>query len=132
MRSESEVQQLIQLAGPRHDCLLMRNNSGALKDIEGRLVRYGLGNISRQQNERTKSSDLIGITTITITPDMVGKEIGVFTAVEVKAEGWKPNEKDKRYLAQKNFLNWVRLKGGFAMFAQSEEEFKIRLKTMKT
>lgn len=120
MKDESQVQQEIQLQGPYHSCSLMRNNSGALKDQTGRLVRYGLGNVSKQHNDNMKSSDLIGFTKITVTPEMVGKEIAVFTAIEVKKEAWKEEKKfDKREQAQSNFIEWIRMHGGFAGFANS-------------
>lgn len=102
----------------------MRNNSGALKDATGRVVRYGLGNISERQNAHIKSSDLIGITTITITPDMVGRTVGIFTAVEVKRPEWKPSEKDPREKAQRNFVEWVRSRGGIAAMVNSVESFR--------
>jgi len=117
-KDEAQVQQEIQLHARGHHCHLMRNNSGALKDETGRLVRYGLGNVSKQHNDKIKSSDLIGYTKITITPEMVGLEIAVFTAVEVKKENWNEDKKfDKRETAQSNFINWVVMNGGFAGFA---------------
>lgn len=127
MRDESTVQQLIQLCSPKVDCWLLRNNSGAMVDGTGRVVRFGLGNESKKLNATFKSSDLIGIKTITITPEMVGKKVGVFTACEVKEEGWKFRGKP-RESAQKNFIDWVRARGGFAMFAQSAEDFLNNLK----
>lgn len=121
--SESEIQQRIQLEGPENHCILLRNNSGALKDQQGRLVRFGLGNVSKAHNDLSKSSDLIGIKTIVITPEMVGKMVGVFTAVEVKAHGWKA-PKGARELAQSNFIEWVKIRGGIAGFCQSVDDFK--------
>lgn len=120
MKDESTVSQEIQIQGPHHACILMRNNSGACIDETGRLVRYGLGNDSKKRNEIFKSSDLIGITKIMITPEMVGQIVGVFTAVEVKKEAWNPEKKfDKRETAQFNFIKWVKDNGGFAGFANS-------------
>lgn len=124
MKSESEVQQLIQIEGPQHNCVLMRNNSGCFKDSTGRLVRFGLGNISNKYNDRMKSSDLIGVTSMVISPDMVGKTIAVFTAIEVKAEGWGPPELSRREIAQNNFVQWIRKQGGIAGFASSILDFK--------
>lgn len=125
MKSEDEVQQEIQIAARYDDCILLRNNSGALKDETGRLVRYGLGNVSKEHNEKIKSSDLLGITKVTITPEMVGQTIGVFTAIEVKREGWKENKKlDKRETAQQNFMNWVVINGGYAGFAAGVDKIK--------
>lgn len=122
--SESQIQQMIQIEGGKQGVLLMRNNSGAFHDDTGRVVRYGLGNVSPKQE--IKSSDLIGITTITITSEMVGRQIGVFTAIEVKKEGWeKSNAKlDLREEHQQNFLSWVKSRGGIAAFADSVESFK--------
>jgi len=124
MKSESEVQSLISIEGPYHQCVLMRNNSGALKDETGRMVRYGLGNVSRKQTAIMASSDLIGITTVKITPEMVGQEIGIFTAVECKAEKWKGKSLKGREQAQLNFINWVKFRGGIAGFANSVDTFK--------
>lgn len=103
----------------KHQVILLRNNSGALPDSTGRVVRYGLGNISKKKNEEFKSSDYIAITPVLITPDMVGKTIGVFTAVEVKEENWTFNPKDKREAAQKNFIDFVTARGGLAGFCNN-------------
>lgn len=121
--SESEIQQRIQIEAVRFNCQLMRNNSGAFKDQTGRFIFFGLGNISKKHGDQIKSSDLIGFTTVRITPDMVGKEIAVFTAVEVKDDYWKLNEKNPRELAQKAFIDWVKSKGGIAGFANSVLSF---------
>jgi hypothetical protein len=121
--SESEIQQLIQIAGPEVQSILMRNNSGAMKDSTGRVVRYGLGNVSKKQNDTFKSSDLIGLTCVTVVPAMIGRTIAVFSAIEVKEEGWKFSN-TPREIAQKNFIEFVRLKGGIAGFASSVDQFK--------
>lgn len=120
MKSESEIQQLVQLEAPKHGCILLRNNSGAFKDQNGRLVRYGLGHTSDKLGY--KSSDLIGWTEVVITPDMVGKSIAVFTAIEVKKEGWTASG-DLREQQQNNFINWVRVKGGIAAMINSVDQF---------
>lgn len=125
MKSEAEVQAEIQKAGPP-ECILMRNNNGAYKDQTGRFVYYGLGNVSKKHSENIKSSDLIGITTVKITPDMVGQEIGIFTAIEVKAEGRRSF--GSREKAQMNFIEWVRSRGGIAGMVNSVDQFKAALR----
>lgn len=125
MKDESTVSQEIQIQARHYECTLMRNNAGACVDNTGRLVRYGLGNLSKKQTEVFASSDLIGITKITVTPEMVGRTLGIFTAVEVKKEAWKPEKKlDKRETAQFNFINWVKAQGGIAFFANGVDKLK--------
>jgi len=124
MKSELEIQQLIQLEAPMHNCILLRNNSGAMKDVNGRVVRYGLGNQSKNINENFKSSDLIGVTSVVITPDMIGQKVAIFTAVEVKRKDWKPSQSDKRQIAQQNFIDFIKSKGGIAGFVNSIDTFK--------
>ena len=120
---ESEVQSEITTEAMKHGTQLWRNNSGALKDKTGRTIRYGLGNVSKKVNSVMKSSDLIGVTQIVITPNMVGKKISVFTAIEVKSND-REIVKDERYQAQKNFIELIKAKGGIAGFAQSVQDFK--------
>lgn len=128
-KDESTIQQEIQIQGMHYNCNLMRNNSGCLPDINGRIVRFGLGNISKQFNDQIKSSDLIGITKVLITPEMVGKTVGVFTAIEVKKEDWNINKKyDKRETAQYNFIQFIKAMGGIASFANSPVQLKEILK----
>lgn len=126
LQLEDEVQQKILIDSAKLDCFLLRNNSGALNDANGRPVRYGLGNNSAKQNEGFKSSDLVGPLTITITPEMVGKKIAVFASVEVKKEGWKFTGL-QREIAQQNYIDWVNNKGGIAFFANSVESFRTEL-----
>lgn len=61
-------------------------------------------------------SDLFGLVSVTITPDMVGQKIAVFTALEVKAPKGKPSE------MQANFLNAVNDNGGRAGVVKSVED----------
>jgi len=103
--TEQDIMRSIMIAP--HGCRLWRNNTGAIKDAEGRLVRFGLCK---------GSSDIIGITPITITPDMIGKRMGIFTAIEVKTPKGKPTDE------QINFIQRVRDLGGFAGVARSVEE----------
>ena len=129
MKEESEVQQDVQLAARYDNTHLMRNNCGAAKDQTGRVVRYGLGNISKKHQENMASSDLIGFKQVVITPDMVGKTVAIFTAVEVKKEAWNPDKKfDKRETAQNNFIQWVKSMGGLGGFANSVPMLKDILK----
>lgn len=115
MKDESTVQQEVQIQARHYDCLLLRNNSGACTDNTGRLVRYGLGHVS--PNQQIKSSDLIGFTKKVITPDMVGETVAIFTAFEVKKEAWDCNKKlDDHEIKQNNFLQWVTANGGIASF----------------
>lgn len=121
---EFAVQNHIRLDAAQLGNYMWRNNVGVLMDKTGRPVRYGLANENPKINKVCKSSDLIGITPVTITADMVGQTIGVFTAVEVKEEGWTLKPSDKRALAQKNFHDIVRKQGGLAGFAQSVEDYR--------
>lgn len=120
--SEGNVQQQIRIAAAQHGTPLLRNNSGACLDQNGRMIRYGLGNDSAKLNKSFKSSDLIGIWPVTVTPEMVGQRLGVFFAVEVKTPGWKFRQSDARAVAQQNFLNWVSNNGGVAVFATKESD----------
>lgn len=123
-KNEGEVEQLIALDAVQYGCVLMRNNSGAFEDKEGRLVRFGLDNTSAKRNEKIKSSDRIGFTRVTITEEMVGQTVAIFTAIEIKKPGWIRNLKDARENAQEAFTNWVKACGGFAGFAQSIHDFR--------
>ncbi len=64
----------------------------------------------------TGSSDLIGWTKKEITPDMVGKNIAIFTALEVKTKYGKASKE------QINFINQVREAGGIAGIARNEAD----------
>lgn len=131
MKSESEIQQLIQIQAPYLSCNLMRNNCGCLMDDTGRPVRYGLNNISKKHQDKIASSDLIGFKRVIITQDMVGKTVAIFTAVEVKKEDWKEDKKfDKREAAQNAFIKWIKANGGIAGFCNCVDKLKdvLRLK----
>lgn len=62
------------------------------------------------------SSDLIGWSVRTVTPDMVGQKVALFTAIEVKTN-------DGRVSAEQlNFIHRVREAGGIAGLARSPQE----------
>ena len=104
--NEGAVQNRIRLALSRGATRLFRNNTGALKDATGRLVHFGLCK---------GSSDLIGWKTVTITPEMVGQEIAVFCALEIKDKG-------KATVLQRHFISVVHDAGGISGVARSVDE----------
>lgn len=123
MSSEAVVQQAIRLdlaKVPGVQC--WRNQVGAAEDKTGRVIRYGLCNDSRNLNQQFKSSDLVGIRPVLVTPEMVGQVIGIFVAIEVKESDWKFRESDDRAVAQKRFIDLVQASGAWSGFATSVDE----------
>jgi len=118
---EDKASQEVRLRASDWGMKLMRNNSGVLPNPKtNRPVRFGLGNESKKINESLKSGDYIGITPVAITQEMVGKTIGVFTNIEVKAVGFVEREsyrENSREYAQNNFNNLTIKHGGMAGFA---------------
>lgn len=116
---ESDIQKQIHLAASRAGARLFRNNVGT--GWIGQVKRTSDGSIILL-NPRplhaglcVGSSDLIGWKTVTITPDMVGKKIAQFTAVEVK-HNTRPTKE------QLNFINVVNTFGGNAGIAHTPQE----------
>ena len=112
--SEQTIQQQIRLACSRGATRLWRNNTGTLRDANGRPVTFGLC---------PGSADLIGFHTVTITPEMVGQTVAVFTAVEVKAPKGRPTPE------QTAFLDHVTAAGGLAGIARSVDDARAILRT---
>jgi hypothetical protein len=119
--SEALVQQRVRMAIQQLGGRLWRNNTGAVNLPSGRVLRYGLANDSKQVNVSLKSADLIGILPIRITPDMLGKTVGVFVSVEAKAGTWKFSENNPRDVAQRNWNKLVYQCGGIAGFSTGGE-----------
>jgi len=105
--SEQTIQQHIRLACSIGTCRLFRNNTGTLRDQHGRPVQFGLCK---------GSADLIGWRTVTITPEMVGQQVAVFTSIEVKTPTGRIRQQ------QQQWLNAVQAAGGIAGVVRSVED----------
>lgn len=105
--SEQTIQQQIRLQCSRGPVRLYRNNCGVLRDQRGVPVRYGL---------QPGSSDLIGWRTVTITPEMVGQQVAVFTSIEVKGATGRLRPE------QRQWMEAVQAAGGIAGVARSVED----------
>jgi VRR-NUC domain len=84
-----------------------RNNIAKLQ-VRGYWVNFGIPGPG--------GSDLIGIHSLTITPEMVGKRVAVFLAIEVKSDTGKPSTD------QLAFLDFITAMGGIAGVARSADE----------
>ena len=114
--SEARAQSEIRLEAAEAGLVLWRNNVGAARMEDGSFLRYGICNDSKALNARIKSSDLVGIRPLLITPEHVGTVVGQFIAREVKRPGWSFSGSD-RERGQLRFLEIVLAYGGDAAFA---------------
>lgn len=120
MNPETKLTNTVMLALSQAGCTIWRNETagawvGRPVHREGQLVT--LANARMIQAGLCKgSSDLISITPITITPDMVGQTLGVFTAVEIKTATGRTTQEQDRFLAA------VRAAGGIAGVARSVDD----------
>lgn len=120
--NETNTLRLIMLALGREcrQTRVFRNNTG---------MAYQSNNVIKKGNTITLidyrvvqaglfvgSSDLIGLTKIIITPEMVGKCIAAFTAIEGKGDKGVVSKE------QKAFINMVNEFGGIAGVARNEEQ----------
>lgn len=109
IRTETDLVKSIRLAAGRGNVRLFRNNVGQARTETGAVIVYGLC---------SGSSDLIGWVSRTVTADMVGQKVAIFTALEVKKAG-RYADKDQR-----NFIRVVKEAGGIADVVRSVEEAK--------
>jgi len=117
---ENAVQSAVRVEASERGVLLMRNNVGAVRTDSG-FIRYGLANDSEAINRQNKSSDLIGVRPVLITPEHVGTTIGQFVARECKREGWRFGDGDKqREKAQLHFITAMLAYGADACFASGK------------
>lgn len=122
--AEKSLLNEILLNAPALKAILFRNNVAfswagrVIKDrptpngrnielVDARPIKSGLTN---------GSSDLVGWVEIEITPEMVGRKVAVFTAIEAKTPSIRVSK------AQTNFIRRITEAGGIAGIARSAEE----------
>jgi len=124
MTTEAAITSLSQVECASIGLLTMRNNVGACLDAQGRMIRYGLMNESAKTNKEFKSSDIIGITPVQIGPQHLGRVLGIFTALEMKASDWKYRPNDEHAKAQLRFISLVQAYGAIAGFVNDPAQIR--------
>jgi len=105
---------------------LFRNNVGL--GYQGEIIHRGDWFIQIKNPRRVYyglhkgSADIIGWESVDITPEMVGKKIAVFLAIEVKSEKGKPTKE------QQNFIEQVNKSGGIGIITNNVEDVINKLK----
>lgn len=108
-KEETDIVNNIMVATSPRGVRLFRNVRGLFLTLDGkRKVKAGL--------LADGASDLVGFTMKTITPEMVGRKIAVFTAFEVKTATGVAFDK------QKDFIAFIRESGGIAGVTRSPVE----------
>jgi hypothetical protein len=106
MKEANLMRRLMLAIGQR--ATVWRNNIGTARYPDGATVRYGVAHPG--------GSDLIGLRSVTVTPDMVGQRLAQFVAIEVKTPEGRLTPDQERFLA------FVRDAGGIALVARSEAD----------
>jgi hypothetical protein len=119
---ETPFMKFLQLAfGGRRDTRAMRNHVAG-EAWHGQPVKLPSGDVLLKNPRRvqcglgTGTSDLIGWHTVTITPEMVGRRVALFLAIEVKARSGKLSPE------QIAFLRCVNAAGGIALALREGQE----------
>lgn len=108
---ESNIQNGIRLKlSTLKNNLMLRYTVGTFMTMDGRTVKVGQKGVS----------DLIGVISHTVTPEDVGKTIGIFCAMETKQvkDGTAKDRKEQ----QGRFLSLVNALGGIAGIVRSDED----------
>lgn len=134
---ENNLQKLVMLGISRlRTTTIFRNNVGmawigrSRRISKPEIVHLKAGDIVIQDGRPLHaglcegSSDLIGWTERTITADMVGKKVAIFTAVEVKTPNGRASAE------QLNFIQRIRLAGGISGIARSPEEAQFLIENL--
>lgn len=116
---EGDIESLCRLEAARNGMVIWRNARGFDNQ---RKVTYGLG--------PDGASDEIGFHSVEITPDMVGKKVAIFTAIEIKKPNAKTNK--ERLKKQKEFVATIRNRGGISGFATCPEDIPKIIKKCLT
>lgn len=134
--TESQIQTHISKQCHKHGITVFRNNVGTawrgdvhrlvggvqLRVAGGGVVTQSAGDLLIRKPQLVRfgliegSSDLIGWRKITVTPDMVGKQVAIFTALEVKSPKGRLSE------PQRIFIEQVNRSGGMAGLVRSESD----------
>lgn len=124
INSGTDLHRLIQLTlGRLPTCRMFRNEAG--EAWVGKWSNYGKSQppkILIEYPRRVKfglaegASDLVGLTSIVITPQMVGQRVAVFTGIEAKFGEDRPSTEQLAFIAM------VQKMGGFAGVAGSVED----------
>lgn len=105
--AETNILKRVMLKGSELGMRLFRNNVGLFTTEDGDKVRTGLCK---------GSHDLIGWTEQTITEEMVGQKVAVFTSIEIKTPKGRVSKE------QQNWLDQVRKSGGITGVARSPDD----------
>lgn len=106
-REESSNDRLKDWRRTRGDVRIWRNNVGAYQYAPGKYLRYGLCN---------GSADFIGLYSMIVRPEHVGKRVAIFFAPESKARG---KDADSH---QETWLQEIIDAGGIAGVARNGDE----------
>ena len=127
---ESKLLKKIHIDFVDENTRLFRNNVGTA--FQGKHSFLEDGGLLLQYPRRIKfglcigSSDIIGFKSIKITEDMVGQNVAVFTALEIKGDSGKVTND------QSDFLNMVDTMGGLAGIVRTPEDAAWILKKLTT
>lgn len=104
------------------------SNLGRLFKVDNGLAYHKIGQnyIPFKYGPGVGVSDLIGFTKVKVTEDMVGKDLPVFTAFEVKTKTGRASDEQKKFLAM------VESYGGIASIVRSELDLKETIEKWHT
>ncbi len=107
-QKETNVWRSILLESQKLGYRLFRNQRYKGQSDKGAWLDCGVGGDG--------GSDLIGYRIVTITPDMIGREIALFTAIETKIKGGRKSPEQQR------FIDAINKNGGIGLFAYSIDD----------
>lgn len=114
MSEAADLQRIRLDLGREPGLRLFRHNQGALRDVTGRVVRFGL---------HPGCPDLIGWRSIVVTPEMIGQTLALFAGIEVKAPGGKHPVTPE----QAQFIAAITAAGGLAGVARNPAQARLIL-----